>query len=389
MQHISELCFFRNSSTAHECLCPCLTRTIGTPTPPAAQGLGFGWFLFFFSPRIAPVLCSGFWVSPHPSPPPLTSISPQAEAAASEAVPVRALLAASHHVAYRHFSRCSALQNPRNPSQEKYSVEISPTAQPTSNTAEPEPVRKQASKRQAGKQPQIPSHQACQRCYDIFFPIPPSQLGAVSAPLARPRREDAVLTASAHPAAPSPSFSSNKGAKMLFKSAVRAAAGGCSPSPRSDIPAALRRLAHPRAAGHGGGGCQGHGCRGGDTGGGRDRSGGGSRRSGGAGRARPCTAERGRSRSVIAAGLCRTGTAPAPPRHRPGPAAPPAGSDRPGDPAGAGQGRAGMGRDGQGGATRTRIPARTRRDAQPWHSPALGSVHSPVLPTALPCSVLS
>lgn len=71
MQHISELCFFRNSSTAHECLCPCLTRTIGTPTSPAAQSLGY-----FFS-RIAPVLCSGFWVSPHPSPPPLTSISSQ------------------------------------------------------------------------------------------------------------------------------------------------------------------------------------------------------------------------------------------------------------------------------------------------------------------------
>lgn len=44
MQHISELCFFRNSSTAHECLCPCLTRTIGTPTPPAAERLGFGFF---------------------------------------------------------------------------------------------------------------------------------------------------------------------------------------------------------------------------------------------------------------------------------------------------------------------------------------------------------
>lgn len=40
MQHISELCFFRNSSTAHECLRPCLTRTIATPTSPAAEGLG-------------------------------------------------------------------------------------------------------------------------------------------------------------------------------------------------------------------------------------------------------------------------------------------------------------------------------------------------------------
>lgn len=120
-----------------------VSRTIATPTSPAAEGLGFCFF------RVAPVLRSGFWVPPHPSPPPLTSISAQAEA--SEAVPVRALLAASHHVAYRHFSRCSALQNPRNPSQEKYSVEISTRAQPTSNTAEPEPVRTQASKRQAGK----------------------------------------------------------------------------------------------------------------------------------------------------------------------------------------------------------------------------------------------
>lgn len=46
MQHISELCFFRNSSTAHECLCPCLTRTIGTPTSPAAEALGLGFFYF-------------------------------------------------------------------------------------------------------------------------------------------------------------------------------------------------------------------------------------------------------------------------------------------------------------------------------------------------------
>lgn len=47
MQHISELCFFRNSSTAHECLRPCLTRTIATPTSPAAEGLGD----IFFSPQ--------------------------------------------------------------------------------------------------------------------------------------------------------------------------------------------------------------------------------------------------------------------------------------------------------------------------------------------------